>query len=244
MLNDELWSKLKHILLQFRVYNKPGLRKTVEGILFRLRTGTPWRDLPEYFGHWSSVFKTFSNWAKRGVWHKVFNSLKVEPDVEWGFIDGSYVKAHQHSASAASDLQGIGVTCGGKTSKIHMIVDGYGLPIDFEVTSGQVHDSMVADQLIERVECFEFTIADKGYDKQNLRDLLVQKGSTPVIPRKKNSTIGNDDLDRALYRNRHLVENFFARIKHYRGIATRFEKLKRNFEACIAIVCSMAWIKM
>jgi transposase len=244
MLNDELWSKLKSILLQYRIYNKTGLRKTVEGVLFRLRTGLPWRDLPEYFGHWNSVFKTFNNWAKRGVWQKVFNALKVDPDFEWGFIDGSYVKAHQHSAGAKSDEQGIGLSRGGKTTKIHMVVDGFGLPIDFEITGGQVHDSEIADELIDRTNVFEFMMADKGYDKESLRELLVKKGSTPIIPRRNNSTIGNDDIDWALYRHRHLVENFFARIKHYRGIATRFDKLKRNFESSVAIVCAMAWIKM
>ncbi len=64
-LTEELWSKLREILLQFSLYNKAGLRKTVEGILFRMRTGVPWRDLPDPFGKWNSVYKVFNHWSKK-----------------------------------------------------------------------------------------------------------------------------------------------------------------------------------
>ena len=244
MLTDELWSKLKPILLQFGIYNKFRLRKTFEGILYRLRTGIPWRDLPAYFGHWNSVFKCFTNWAKRGCFKKIFDVLKVEPDLEWGFIDGSYIKAHQHSASGQSDKQAIGMSRGGKTSKIHMVVDACGLPVNFEVTGGQVNDSSVANKLLSLTEVFKFTLADKGYDKESLREQLRDRGSIPLVPRRKSSRIGNEDMDWSLYKYRHLVENFFARIKHYRAIASRFDKLKRNYEASITLACIMAWLPM
>ena len=70
-LTEALWSKLRKILLQFSLYNKAGLRKTVEGILFRMRTGTPWRDLPEHFGTWNSIYKAFKYWSKKGLWKKL-----------------------------------------------------------------------------------------------------------------------------------------------------------------------------
>ena len=98
MFTEELWSKLREILLQFSLYHKAGLRKTVESILFRMRTGVPWRDLPDPFGKWNSVYKVFNDWSKKGIWKKLFNVLKTDSDLEWVFIDGRYVKAHQHSA--------------------------------------------------------------------------------------------------------------------------------------------------
>ena len=83
MLTEKRWSKLREILLQFSLYHKAGLRKTVEGILFRMRTGVPWRDLPDPFGKWNSVYKAFNCWSKKGLWKKLFNVLKTDSDLEW-----------------------------------------------------------------------------------------------------------------------------------------------------------------
>jgi len=162
----------------------------------------------------------------------IFKSLVQEPDLEWGFIDGSIVKAHQHSAGAASSgNEAIGKSVAGNTTKIHMAADAYGLPIDFIITGGEVHDCKVAPEFVAQLPRTDYTIADKGYDKEELRELIKEKGSIPVIPRKSNSTIGNDDMDWGLYKYRHLVENIFARLKHFRAVATRYDKLKRNFGA-------------
>ena len=68
--------------------------------------------------------------------------------------------------------------------------------------------------------------------------------SIPVIPRKNNSKIGNIDMDWCLYKYRHLVENLFARIKHFRAIATRFDKLKRNYASVVAMACLFIWLPM
>lgn len=84
----------------------------------------------------------------------------MSDDLEWEFIDGSFVKAHQHSAGAASDEnQAIGKFRGGNTTKIHMAVDAYGLPIDFEITGGEVHDCKVAPEFIEKLPRAGHTIA-------------------------------------------------------------------------------------
>ena len=104
MLSDNAWEKLKQILKSSgRVYNKYEHRNTLEGILYRMRTGIPWRDLPKEFGDWSTVFRRFNLWSKKGVLDKLFESLALDGDAEWLFIDGSIVKAHQDSSGAASD---------------------------------------------------------------------------------------------------------------------------------------------
>ena len=102
LLSDEHWSKLHKILLRKTIYDKPDLRMTVEAILYRIRTGCPWRDLPQAFGCWNRIYKRFNAWSAAGKWIEIFKALVVEPDLEWAFIDGSYAKAHQHSAGAAS----------------------------------------------------------------------------------------------------------------------------------------------
>jgi len=245
MLNDELWSKLRTIMLQNGIYDKPNLRIMVEGILYRIRVGCPWRDLPAKFGCWNTIYQKFNRWSSKNKIMDIFKAMVLEPDLEWIFIDGSIVKAHQHGTGAASrENEAIGKSKGGNTTKIHMATDANGFPIHFEITGGEVHDCKIAPEMIEKLPSAEHTIADKGYDSEEVRNSIRKKTSNPVIPRKKNSKMGNADIDWSLYKYRHLVENLFARIKHFRGIATRFDKLKRNYESVVALVCAFLWLPM
>lgn len=245
MLSDELWSKLKGIMLQHRIYDKPNLRMMVEAMLYRMRVGCPWRDLPVEFGFWHSIYQQFNRWSSKNKLIKIFKDLVQDPDLEWEFIDGSIVRAHQHSSGAAGEAsQAIGKSVGGNTTKIHMAVDAFGLPIEFQLTGGEVHDAKAAPDLIAILPKANYTIADKGYDSEEIREQIRQKSSTPIIPRKKNSKTGNTDIDWCLYKYRHLVENVFARLKHFRAIATRYDKLKRNYASMLAMACSYMWLPM
>ena len=245
MLNDEFWSKLEKILLQEAIYNKRNLRMTVEGVLYRMRVGCPWRDLPEVFGCWNSIYKRFNAWSLSNKWSRIFKALMIDPDWEWQFIDVSYVKAHQHSARAVGqETQAIGKSRAGNTTKIHLAIDSCGLPVEFEITGGEVNDCFAAPQLIAKLPNAQAIIADKGYDSECIREQIVKKGAKAVIPRKRNSLKGNADMDWGLYRYRHLVENAFARLKQYRAVATRYDKLKRNFESMVAIACGYLWLPM
>ena len=119
MLKDEYWAKLQPILQEHRIYNKPNLRNTIEGILYRMRTGLPWRDLPDFFGKWIAIYQQFNRWSSKDKLMQIFRSLVTDPDCEWEFIDGSIVKAHQHSAGASSDdNEAIGKSVAGNTTKI------------------------------------------------------------------------------------------------------------------------------
>lgn len=243
MLNEEYWSKLRNTMNEHGIYNKSNLRNMVEGILYRMRIGCPWRDLPSEFGNWNTIYKKFNRWSSKGKLMKIFKTLARDPDLEWEFIDGSIVKAHQHSAGAASkENQAIGKSVAGNTSKIHMAVDAYGLPIEFEITGGEVHDCKAAPELIAKLPASNYIIADKGYDSEEIRDLIRTKLSLPIIPRKKNSIIGNDYMDWGLYKYRHLVENVFSRLKQFRSIATRYDKLKRNYGSMLAMACCYLWL--
>jgi len=75
-------------------------RLFVDAVLWIARSGAPWRDLPEEFGNWNSVFQRFRRWAKKGVWQRVFNALIENPDFEYLIIDSTIVRAHQHAAGA------------------------------------------------------------------------------------------------------------------------------------------------
>jgi transposase len=79
-------------------------RRFVEGVLWIVRTGAPWRDLPESFGKWSSVWKRFRRWALKGVFEKLFQALSHEPDFEYALIDGTIIKVHRHATGAKGGL--------------------------------------------------------------------------------------------------------------------------------------------
>lgn len=83
---------------------------------------------------------------------------------------------------------------------------------------------------------------DKGYYSERIREQLEAQDACSVIPRKRNSIKGNTDLDRRLYRYRHLVENAFARLKHYRAVVFRNDKLKRNYESVVTKACGFLWL--
>lgn len=245
MLTDEHWSKLRIIMRQQGIYDKPHLRRMVEGMLYRMRVGCPWRDLPSKFGSWNLIYQKFNRWSSKNKLMKIFKALVIEPDLEWEFIDGSFVKAHQHSTGAANqEDQAIGKSKGGNTTKIHMAVDAYGLPLEFELTGGQVHECKIAEEFINELPPSDFKIADRGYDSAAIRTCIRRNHSTPIIPRKKNAITGNADVDWCLYKYRHLVENMFARLKHFRAIATRYDKLKRNYGSMLALACSYVWLPL
>lgn len=125
-----------------------------------------------------------------------------------------------------------------------MAADAHGNPVDFEITGGEVHDAKAAPEVISKVKTADHFIADKGYDSEKIREDVRARGMKPVIPRKSNSKKPNPEFDAHLYKMRHLVENLFARLKHYRSIATRFEKLARNFKSLVYLACSMIWIRV
>ena len=151
---------------------------------------------------------------------------------------------HQHASGARHGYErAIGQSRGGRTTKIHLATDANGLPIDFKITGGDVHDSKVAEQLIEVIDSADYLIADKGYDADHIRISAQNKNIIPIIPMRSNSKRENKEFDKYLYRLRHLAENAFARLKQFRAIATRFDKLARNYQSMVYIACMFIWCK-
>lgn len=187
----------------------------------------------------------FQRLVEEGLVEEIFFVLRGEIDSEWVFIDGSYVRAHQHASGARRGAErAIGRSRGGNTTKIHIAADAHGYPIDFEITGGEVHDAKAAPEVIRKLDRAEHLIGDKGYDSEEIRAQARGKKMNPIIPRRSNSKKPNPEFDSHLYKMRHLVENLFARLKHYRSIATRFEKLARNFRSLLYLACSMIWVKV
>ena len=123
------------------------------------------------------------------------------------------------------------------TTKIHALVDALGNPANLMLTAGQIHDLVCAQDLIESADP-QALIADKAYDADPLIERLAERQVTPVIPPKSNRKIKRD-CDFTLYRERNLIERFFNKIKHFRAIATRYDKLARNFLAAVQLVSAI-----
>ena len=238
MLKDEHWTRLKSILLELNIYDKENLRCTVEGILYRMRVGCPWRDLPEYFGKANTVYKAYQRWFRSNKLIALFALLIKDSDCEWVFIDGTHIKVHQHSSGGNARMQGISKSVAGGATKIHLAVDAHGNPITFILSDGTTHDVKVAPDLIDKMDLSDTDLlcADKGYDSDALRTHIKQAGCCDNIPRKQNTKSTNNHMDWHLYKVRHLVENAFAKLKHYRAVATRFDKLKQSYENTVPLL--------
>jgi len=131
--------------------------------------------------------------------------------------------------------QAIGISRGGRSTKIHAIVDSKGRPLNFVVTGGQVHDSQVVGDVLDTLRPPLAVTADKAYDSEKVRQQIKDEGALPVIPSRSNA-IKKAYCPKRFYRRRHKIENYFCRIKDWRRIATRYDKLARNFLAAAALV--------
>ena len=99
-LSDEQWSRIEPFLPGKRTGPESTLgdRSFIDAVIYRAKTGISWRDLPERFGPWKSVYNRFSNWARRGVWAKVFKALQMRVDKSGCIVDGSVIRAHQDAS--------------------------------------------------------------------------------------------------------------------------------------------------
>lgn len=121
------------------------------------------------------------------------------------------------------------------------MVDALGNPTDFFLTGGEAHDLVGADHLLPEMQA-NMLIADKAFDAdERVLEPLAAGGKTAVIPPRANRR-ERRDFDRYLYRARHLIENFFAKIKQFRAIATRYDKTARNFLAAVHLAASTIWL--
>ena len=114
------------------------------------------------------------------------------------------------------------------------MVDGCGLPVRLLLTPGQASDKAVVAALLDGLAPAADTVGDRGYDAKAILKIITEHGSRPHIPTQRDRK-NQRSVDRKLYRQRNLVERFFNKLKHFRRIATRYDKLARNFLAAVAI---------
>ena len=201
-------------------------RRVLNGIFWVLRSGAPWRDLPQIYGPRTTCYNRFVRWRRAGVWDQIMEALAAGHDAAVQMIDTSVVRVHQHGACIAdNNHQDMGRSRGGLTSKIHAVVDTNGLPVHLALTPGEAHDNRLCSVLLGALLPQTMLLADRGYDADWIRALASQQGAWANIPPKRNR---KDPIcfSPYLYRARNLIERFFNKIKQCRRVANRYDKLR------------------
>ena len=226
-LNDARWNRIKFLFEEPKKVVRPLLnpRKVFNGILRILKSGSRWRDLPSCYGNWNRIYHKFRKWCESGLFelllHLVNTDVQATTLLE---MDSTFCKVHQSACSSLKN-QAIGVSRGGKNTKIHVLINERMQLISVSLSGGHIHDSEPALDLLAGIELSgKIVLADKAYSCDKIRDYLEGHGAQICIPDKANFK-EKHAFDADLYKRRNLVERFFQRIKNFRHVAFRFDKL-------------------
>jgi transposase len=243
-LTDFEWAAIRSFLP-----NKPrGIsrvedRRVLNGIFWVLRSGAPWRDLPETYGPRTTCYDRFVRWRQAGIRDRIMNTLAAGHDAAVQMIDTSVVRVHRHGACIAdNNHQDVGRSRGGPTSKIHALVDANGLPVQLGLTPGEAHDNRLCPEPLAGLQPRSMLLADRGYDADWSRALVKQQGAWANIPPQRNRK-EPICFSPYRYRARNLVERFFNKIKQCRRIATRYDKLAANYLAFVKLAAIRIWLR-
>jgi transposase len=237
-------------------------RTVTNGILWKLRTGAPRRDLPERYGTWEYLLA------------RAQTRLGAVGKIEWEVsADSTAVHAHQHAAGARKELgpwgrkrgrlsatdEALGRSRGGFSTKVHLACDVRGRPLSVLVTTGQRNEAPELGDLLDGIRLARSggvgrprnrpgrLLADRGYAHASCRSLLRRRGILHVIPERKDQhercRRGRPpEFDREAHRRRNVVERCVNRLKQWRGVATRYEKRVVNYRAMVIFASLMIWL--
>jgi len=136
--------------------------------------------------------------------------------------------------------QAVGRSRGGRNTKIHAIADAKGRLLSILLTGGEAHDCPPASRLIRRTKAAKKLLGDKAYDSAELRQWMKRRGTKAVVPNRSNRK-QPFSFNKKAYKQRHRIENAFCRLKDFRRIATRYDRLARNFLASVCLVAAIVW---
>jgi transposase len=220
-------------------------RRVISGIVHVLKSGGRWRDCPAAYRPRTTVYNRFNRWSRRGFWRAMLAAL-----AEAGWVTDRDRGARQHLRARApprargqrgAKAQSIGRSRGGQTTKVHVLTDVLGRPAVIHLTPGNASDVKTAPAVIaDAPGRLKRLVADRGYDAGALRRCLRASGTTPVIPGRRNRKRPIRH-DRRRYRDRWRVEAASCRLKDFRRVATRYDKLARNYVSAVALAAVVAF---
>ena len=225
-LRDDQWGRLEAFVPGGRKGKRgprTNNRRFLNALLWMARSGSRWRDLPRRLGRHEAVKRRYYRWIEMGVLDEILAALAREADLEWLMIDSTRRSR------------------GGLSTKIHAAGDALGNPVRLIGSPGQRNDIAFAHELVEGLVA-DVIIADKGYDADHLCDRIAESGGQPVIPPKRNRTFKRP-YDAELYKERNTIERFFNKLKQFRRVATRYDKLLANFMGFVKLAAIAIWLK-
>ena len=211
--------------------------QVLNAILYVAEQGCKWRGLPRRFGNWHTIYTRMNRWSKNGVLDRVFEHLQraqlIRIKLEAVSLDSTIVKVHPDGTGARkkNGPQAIGKSRGGWTTKIHLVAADARTALTFALSPGQAHDGPEGRKLLTSLGPQDAELAlvmDRAYQGDETRQLALDLGFTPVVPPIKTRT-DPWEYDREMYKRRNEVERLFRRLKGYRRIFSRFEKLDVMF---------------
>ncbi|MFD8733465.1 IS5 family transposase [Streptomyces sp. NPDC059618] len=261
-------------------------RRVISGILFRQRTGLPWRDLPACFGSWKTVHDRHRRWSADGTWERILRAVQTDADAEeridWSMVgvDSTTCRAHQHAAGASTRVpqlpgrrrsparhrsdEAMGRSRGGFTNKIHLAGEGGCRPLGFVITPGQWGDAPQMIPALEEIRVSwqaggrprtrpDAVLADRAYSSRAIRSHLRRRGIRAVIPppsdqighRLRRGCAGGraPAFDSEAYKQRNAVDRCINRLKQWRGLAMRTDKLAIAYQAALHLAVIRSWVR-
>src|ERR1700688_304186 len=220
--------------------------QVLNAILYVAEQGCKWRGLPKRFGRWHTIYMRMNRWAKNGVLDSVFEQLQREQIVririEAFTLDSTSVKVSPgwNRRFKKNGPQAIGKSRGGWNTKIHMVAADARTAIIFALSPGHDHDAPHGRALLKELGPMPEglpMLMDRAYEGNETRQLVLDLGMIPVVPPKSNR-LHPWDYDHAIYKKRNEIERLFRRLKGFRRIFSRFEKLDVLFLAflCFALI--------
>ncbi|MFF2520242.1 IS5 family transposase [Streptomyces sp. NPDC058086] len=270
-LSDEEWEFVRPLLPEsLRGRKRLDDRTVLNGIVWKFRTGTAWRDVPERYGPWTTLHTQFRRWALDGTFERMLEAAQARADaageIDWLVsVDSTVVRAHQHAAGARKRgvrSPDLGRSRGGLTGKIHLACDAFGRPLAFVVTGGNTNDCTQFTTLMEAIRVPRLglgrprvrpahVLGDKGYSSRAIRTWLRRRGISHTIPERADQVRNRlrrgrrcgrpPAFDKQLYKRRNVVERCFNRLKQWRGIATRYDKTAESYKAAVNLASLLMW---
>ncbi len=204
-------------------------------IVFVATEGCSWRAIDQPHLSWNTVYQYFRRWCEQGVWDRLLEVLQP-PMCKKAIIDSTQVKVRQSGSNPAGGqrAQGMGRTRGGLNTKVHAVLSpASGAVMGLKITPGNDSDIEHAAEVLQDV-ITQKVIADKGYDSDDLRAHLALRGTATAIPGRRNRK-RPIRLDSKSYRKRFAVENLFQKLKSFRRVGTRYDKLAVTFAGFVVL---------
>ncbi|MGB9067579.1 MAG: IS5 family transposase [Candidatus Acidiferrales bacterium] len=252
-LTDAQWAVLDPLFRPRRRSDGRGrpwrdTRAVVNGVLWILRTGAPWHDLPNRYPPYQTCHRRFQHWQRSGVLLKLLQKLaedlrdRGKLDLSEAFVDASF-------SSAKKGAPAIGPTRRGKGSKIMAISDGHGLPLAMHVASASPHETKLVEATLEQrffADLPERLIGDRAYDSDRLDERLMKHyGIEMIAPHTstRTKTLTQDGRTLRRYRRRWKVERLFAWLHNYRRLVVRWERYPDNFLAMLHLASAIILLR-